>query len=127
MAKAKGEHIWAWLDGPAFGPLQHIGTFDLVAAYALPTSRPGLNIPTLSPLDPELDLTSGEFFPGNSNFGVLMDSCPDRWGKILMKRREDVEAREEGRTQRTLGPWEYPLCVQDYTRMGAFRFSRPDE
>ena len=25
MAKAKGEHIWVWLDDPAFGPLQHIG------------------------------------------------------------------------------------------------------
>jgi len=56
-----------------------------------------------------------------------MDSCPDRWGQILMKRREAVEAREEGRTPRTLGPWEYLLGVQDCTRMGALRFSRPDE
>ncbi len=29
-----------------------------------------------------------------------------------MKRREAVEAREEGRTPRTLGPWEYLLGVK---------------
>lgn len=129
MAKAKGVHIWVWLDDPAFGPLQHIGILSrgdrgsVRFAYE-PT---WLKHAHAFPLDPELDLTSGEFFPGNSNFGVFMDSCPDRWGQILMKRRETVEAREEGRTPRTLGPWEYLLGVQDCTRMGALRFSRPDE
>jgi serine/threonine-protein kinase HipA len=129
MAKAKGEHIWIWLDDPAFGPLQHIGILSrgdrgsVRFAYE-PT---WLKHAHAFPLDPELDLTSGEFFPGNSNFGAFMDSCPDRWGQILMKRREAVEAREEGRTPRTLGPWEFLLGVQDCTRMGALRFSRPDE
>ena len=28
MAKAKGEHVWVWLDDPTFGPLQHIGTLS---------------------------------------------------------------------------------------------------
>lgn len=129
MAKARGEHIWVWLDDPAFGPLQHIGILSrgdrgsVRFAYE-PT---WLKHAHAFPLDPELDLTSGEFFPGNSNFGAFMDSCPDRWGQILMKRREAVEAREEGRTPRTLGPWDYLLGVQDCTRMGALRFSRPDE
>lgn len=129
MAKAKGEHIWVWLDDPAFGPLQHIGILSrgdrgsVRFAYE-PT---WLKHAHAFPLDPELDLTSGEFFPGNSNFGVFMDSCPDRWGQILMKRREAVEAREEGRTPRTLGPWDFLLGVQDCTRMGALRFSQPDE
>ena len=129
MAKAKGEHIWVWLDDPAFGPLQHIGILSrgdrgsVRFAYE-PT---WLKQAHAFPLDPELDLTSGEFFPGNSNFGVFMDSCPDRWGQILMKRREAVEARDGGRTPITLGPWEFLLGVQDCTRMGALRFSRPDE
>jgi len=78
-------------------------------------------------LYPELDLFSGEFFPGSSNFGVFMDSCPDRWGQILMKRRETIEAKEEGRTPIALTPWEFLLGVQDCTRMGALRFSRPGE
>jgi len=129
MAKAKSEHIWVWLDDPAFGPLQHIGILSrgdrgsVRFAYE-PT---WLKHAHAFPLDPELDLTSGEFFPGNSNFGAFMDSCPDRWGQILMKRREVVEAKEEGRTPRTLGPWEFLLGVQDCTRMGALRFSQPGE
>ncbi len=127
MAKTKGEQIWVWLDDPAFGPLQHIGTLSrgdrgsVRFAYE-PT---WLKHAHAFPLGPELDLSSGEFFPGDSNFGVFMDSCPDRWGQTLMKRREVVEAGEEGRTPRTLGPWEFLLGVQDCTRMGALRFSRP--
>lgn len=129
MAKAKGEHIWVWLDDPAFGPLQHIGILSRGdrGSVRFAYEATWLKHAHAFPLDPELDLTSGEFFPGNSNFGAFMDSCPDRWGQILMKRREAVEAREEGRTPITLGPWEYLLGVQDCTRMGALRFSRPDE
>ena len=56
-----------------------------------------------------------------------MDSCPDRWGQLLMKRREAIEAREEDRTPRTLAPWDFLLGVQDCTRMGALRFSHPGE
>lgn len=129
MAKAKGEHVWVWLDDPAFGPLQQIGTLSRgdrgIVRFTYDPAW--LKHAHAFPLDPELDLSSGEFFPGNSNFGVFMDSCPDRWGQILMKRREAVEAREEGCTPRTLGPWEFLLGVQDCTRMGALRFSRPGE
>src|SRR3989339_133425 len=129
MAKAKGEQIWVWLDDPAFGSLHHIGTLSrgergsIRFAYE-PT---WLKHAQAFPLDPELDLATGEFFPGDSNFGVFMDSCPDRWGKVLMKRREVVEAREAGRKPRTLGHWDFLLGVQDCTRMGALRFSRPGE
>jgi len=129
MAKSSGEHIWVWLDDPAYGPLQQIGTLSRGDRGSVRFSyEPGwLKVAHAFPLDPELDLTAGEFFPGDSNFGVFMDSCPDRWGQILMKRREAVEAKEEGRTPITLGPWEFLLGVQDCTRMGALRFSRPGE
>jgi len=129
MAKSGGEQIWVWLDDPAYGPLQQIGALSRGDRGSVRFSyEPGwLKHAHTFPLDPELDLTAGEFFPGDSNFGVFMDSCPDRWGQILMKRREAVEAKEEGRTPRTLGPWEFLLGVQDYTRMGALRFSRPGE
>ncbi len=129
MAKAKSEQIWVWLDDSAFGPIQQIGTLSRgdrgSVRFAYDASW--LKHAHAFPLDPELDLTAGEFFPGDSNFGVFMDSCPDRWGQVLMKRREAVEAREEGRTPRTLGPWDFLLGVQDCTRMGALRFSRPGE
>jgi serine/threonine-protein kinase HipA len=44
-----------------------------------------------------------------------------------MKRREAVNAKEEGRPPRTLEAWDFLLGVQDCTRMGALRFSRPGE
>ncbi len=56
-----------------------------------------------------------------------MDSCPDRWGQLLMKRREAIDARDEGRSPRTLGPWEFLIGVQDCTRMGALRYSLPGQ
>jgi serine/threonine-protein kinase HipA len=129
MAKREKEQVWVWLDDPAFGSLQQIGTLFRGARGSVrfvyePTWLKQVNA---FPLDPELDLLAGDFFPEGSNFGVFMDSCPDRWGQLLMKRREAVEAKEEGRTPRALGPWDFLLGVQDCTRMGALRFSRPGE
>ncbi len=129
MTKIKGEEIWVWIDDPAFGPLQRIGSLShgdrgSVRFSYEPAWRKYAHA---FPLDTELDLSAGEFFPTQSNFGVFMDSCPDRWGQLLMKRRETVEAKDEGRTPRTLGSWEFLLGVQDCTRMGALRFSRPNE
>lgn len=129
MAKAQGEQIWAWLDDPSFGPLQRIGFLSRGdrGSVRFAYDPNWLKKAHAFPLDPELDLTAGDFFPGNANFGVFMDSCPDRWGQVLMQRREAVEARGQKRIPRTLGAWEFLLGVQDYTRMGAIRFSRPDE
>lgn len=128
MARLKGEHIRVWLDDSSFGPLQQIGTLSRGDRGSVRFSYDSawLKKAHAFPLDPELDLTAGEFYPVNANFGVFMDSCPDRWGQVLMKRREAVEAREQGRTPRTLGAWEFLLGVQDCTRMGALRFSSPD-
>ena len=129
MARSHGEQVWVWLDDPAYGSLQQIGTLSRGDRGSIRFSYEAgwLDHAHAFPLDPELDLTAGEFFPGDSNFGVFMDSCPDRWGQVLMKRRETFVAKEDGRAPRTLGPWEFLLGVQDCTRMGALRFSRPGE
>lgn len=75
-------------------------------------------------LDPELLFYSGSQYAGDekSNFGVFLDSSPDRWGRILMKRREAATARSEGRTEITLRESDYLLGVFDSHRMGALRF-----
>ena len=129
MAKIQGEQIRVWIDDPSFGPLQRIGTLSRGdrGSVRFAYDPAWLKTAHAFPLDPELDLTAGEFYPGNAHFGVFMDSCPDRWGQVLMKRREAVEAREQVRPPITLGAWEFLLGVQDCTRMGALRFSRPDE
>ena len=130
MAKVPSRRqLWVWLDDPTFGPLQQIGTLSQGdrGSHSFIYQPEWLDQAHAFPLDPELDLFPGEFYPGGSNFSVFMDSCPDRWGQILMKRREAIEAREEKRLPRTLGPWEFLLGVQDCTRMGALRFSLPGQ
>ena len=129
MAKSIKEEIRVWLDDPAFGPLQEIGTLSRGnrGSVRFAYNQAWLKHAHAFPLDPELDIKPGEFFPANSNFGVFMDSCPDRWGQVLMQRREVVEAKADGRIPCTLGPWEFLLGVQDCTRMGALRFSLPDD
>lgn len=74
-------------------------------------------------LDPELALGAGSFYPESSNFGIFLDSSPDRWGQVLMKRREAVMARKFAGVARTLKTWDFFIGVQDLTRMGALRFS----
>jgi len=73
-------------------------------------------------LDPDLQLYSGAYYPRDEkvNFGVFMDSCPDRWGRVLMQRREAAMARSEGRTVRELLESDYLLGVFDGHRMGAW-------
>ena len=79
-------------------------------------------------IDPQLTLDAGPFFPKPEagNFGVFLDSSPDRWGQTLMRRREALLAKDEQRTARTLYSWDFLLGVQDITRQGALRFRFPD-
>ena len=75
-------------------------------------------------LDPDLSLDEAPFFPKPElgNFGIFLDSSPDRWGQTLMKRREALQAKDEKRTPRTLYAWDFLIGVQDFTRQGALRF-----
>lgn len=74
-------------------------------------------------LDADLKLYSGEQHNNNQqNFRVFLDSCPDRWGRLLMKRREAVIARQEERKPNVLNESDYLLGVHDTHRMGALRF-----
>lgn len=73
--------------------------------------------------DPDLQLLEGAQYPAQSrgNFGIFLDSAPDRWGRLLMQRRENLHARQEQRTARRLTEWDYLLGVHDETRLGALR------
>ncbi len=76
-------------------------------------------------VDPDLNLFSGEQHSTNSNnFRVFLDSCPDRWGRVLMKRREAIIARQEDRKPRVFHEVDYLLGVHDLYRQGALRFKR---
>jgi serine/threonine-protein kinase HipA len=75
-------------------------------------------------IDPDLELYSGLHYLNDvkSNFGVFLDSSPDRWGRILMRRREAALARIEGKREAHLYETDYLLGVYDGHRMGGLRF-----
>ncbi|MBU3681707.1 MAG: HipA domain-containing protein [Flavobacterium sp.] len=75
-------------------------------------------------LDPRLQLYSGLHYLNeeHDNFGIFLDSSPDRWGRILMRRREAAIARNENREENKLFETDYLLGVYDGHRMGALRF-----
>ena len=79
-------------------------------------------------LDPDLDLYSGrQYAPmDKAMFGIFADSCPDRWGRLLMKRREAITARREKRKPKQLGELDFLLGVYDQARMGALRFAEQE-
>jgi len=75
-------------------------------------------------LDPSLQLYSGLHYLNTeqSNFGIFLDSSPDRWGRILFRRREAALSRINKRKANNLFETDYLLGVYDGHRMGALRF-----
>lgn len=75
-------------------------------------------------LDPDLQLYKGrQYINDDKNiFGVFSDSCPDRWGRRLMKRKEELRARKVEEKPRKLLESDYLLGVYDQARMGGLRF-----
>ena len=80
-------------------------------------------------LDPDLQLFHGwQYTPMDKTlFGIFSDSCPDRWGRLLMRRKEAILANREKRKPRTLMETDYLLGVHDESRMGAIRFAMQPE
>jgi serine/threonine-protein kinase HipA len=78
-------------------------------------------------LDPRLGPFEGRQHPpgGNETFGVFADASPDRWGRLLMRRRFEREQRG-GRAPKNarLHESDYLLGVHDAFRAGALRFKR---
>ena len=118
------DRIHVWLDADLLTDTLLVGSLShdrgaLRFAYA----PAWLGHPLSFAIDPDLSLDEGVFHPhpGRGNFRVFDDSAPDRWGQMLMKRREALSAKDEGRPARTLYAWDYLLGVQDLTRQGALR------
>lgn len=96
--------------------------------FSFEYDRAWLRKPEAITFDPDLALVHGPQYPaaGRANFGIFLDSSPDRWGRVLMQRRENMRARREGRRARALSEWDFLLGVHDETRLGALRFRDPD-
>ncbi len=114
---------WEEFDEPAF-----VGTLrsDRVKAkehFSFAYDETWLQSEFVQQIDPDLHLYVGDQHNNEQqNFRIFLDSCPDRWGRLLMKRREAVIARLENRKPHVLNESDYLLGVHDMYRMGALRF-----
>lgn len=77
-------------------------------------------------LDPDLAFSKGLQYLSvdKSNFGVFLDSSPDRWGRVLLRRRDAALARLEKRAPNNLTELDFLLGVFDGNRMGGLRFKQ---
>lgn len=78
-------------------------------------------------LDPLLPLSSGQHQTplGRRIFGAFSDCAPDRWGRMLIQRRQRMRAGDAG-GERSFGEADFLLGVRDDLRQGALRFRDPE-
>ncbi|MGE0526096.1 MAG: type II toxin-antitoxin system HipA family toxin [Bdellovibrionales bacterium] len=122
-------NIEVWGDWKALGGGQKIGVLSSMVTrgkeiFSFSYDESWLKSKSALVLDPTLQLFTGEQFNQSekSNFGMFLDSAPDRWGRVLQKRREAIRARAEKRAEQILYESDYLLGVHDEHRMGALRF-----
>ena len=65
--------------------------------------------------------------PDRDIFGCFSDALPDRWGRLLLNRREQILATEEKHPIRKLSSFDYLIGIDDFSRMGGFRFKESQD
>ena len=87
-----------------------------------------LKTPYAQVLDPDLGLFPGLQYARDhqANFGLFLDSAPDRWGRALMQWRAAQQAQARPEHSFPLAESDYLLGVYDMHRMGALRFRLAD-
>ncbi|GAC21669.1 HipA-like protein [Paraglaciecola arctica BSs20135] len=117
---------WVGIDTPMLIGRLYCSPHRNKEVYRFEYDDTWLHGPNVFQFDPELSLYSGPLHKtdgSNYNFRSFLDSCPDRWGKTLLQRREAIVARKEDRKPKTLLDSDYLLGVHDKYRMGGLRFS----
>ncbi len=128
-ASGNRQQIDVCLDADIIESLCRVGTLFHAAGhghslFSFAYDPAWLRRPNTFEIDPDLQLQDAESYPSQPAgvFRIFTDSAPDRWGRLLLDRRETLKAREEKRPPRTLTEWDYLLGVHDSCRMGALRF-----
>ncbi|WP_303323206.1 type II toxin-antitoxin system HipA family toxin [uncultured Duncaniella sp.] len=62
--------------------------------------------------------------PERDIFSCFSDALPDRWGRTLLNRREQIAAADEKRPVKRLTSFDYLMGIDDATRMGGLRFAK---
>lgn len=125
--------VEVWADYESLDQPTRLGFLHAIGArgrttFAFEYDPDWLNVAPNASLDPNIQPVRGEQFvpAGRTNFGLFLDLSPDRWGRVLMQRREAQLAREAKRPERKLTELDYLLGVFDGHRMGGLRFRRGD-
>ena len=62
--------------------------------------------------------------PERDIFSCFSEALPDRWGRTLLNRREQIAAADEKRPVKRLTSFDYLMGIDDATRMGGLRFAK---
>lgn len=117
---------WYMLDAPQLIGKLYFASLRGKAVYSFEYNDEWIK--TGISIDPELPLYSGlHYASSNDNFGIFKDSSPDRWGQLLMKRREILLSKIEKREPQSLIGIDFLLGVHDSHRMGGLRFKEDKE
>jgi serine/threonine-protein kinase HipA len=127
MARQKDIYVymdWFESDEPIFMGILHSDIIRGKEVFSYENDAVWLKHAKFRALDPDLSEFAGkQYLPEDkSNFGLFLDSAPDRWGRTLLRRREAIEARTENRLPRTLTEADFLMGIFDGNRMGALRF-----
>lgn len=125
--------IEVWADWQELGGTRQMGTLWVIESrgkevFSFQYDRDWLESELSHQLDPDLQLLEGPQYLNSEtrpNFGLFLDSSPDRWGRVLMQRREAAQARAESRKVVRLQETDFLLGVHDEQRLGALRFREP--
>jgi len=120
---------WAGLETPILMGVLNSKVVRGKEVFSFDSDRAWLKHNQCRMLDPDLGQFAGAQYLRDEkvNFGLFLDSAPDRWGRMLMKKREAILARAQGRKPEPLFEADYLLGVYDGNRMGALRFkTNPD-
>ena len=115
---------WAGLNVPHLIGILHSSYSRGKEIFSFEYDKNWLKSSFAQEIDPDLGLYAGIQYlrDEKSNFGIFLDSSPDRWGRVLMDRRESILAKIENRSRKNLNESDYLLGVFDEQRMGALRF-----
>lgn len=132
MSKNVEKKILVYADWVSLGEACLVGILNAAPGrgeeiFSFEYDQSWLNRRGCQALDPSLELYEGKQYPPShkSNFGIFLDSCPDRWGRMLMERKEVLQARSESRPPKKLYESDFLLGVFDKHRMGGLRFKTP--
>ena len=95
---------WESLEQPTLIGLLNVDLLKGKEIFSFEYDSEWLKTQKFSFFDPDLQLYKGRQYTQQNKelFGFFTDSCPDRWGRLLMTRREAIEAKEENRAPKKL-------------------------